>query len=121
MTRRGAAFSMAEPVEVMMRRGEEEDEEGAAAATSTSPDPRLQLEVPKPGLNPGSSIQRLGFQVQLQVQVSIHVQLEVPKTGLNPGLNPTIGVWSPDPILGKSQNYGFLHFWNGFVYLCTQK
>jgi len=25
MTRRGAAFSMAEPVAVMMRRGEEED------------------------------------------------------------------------------------------------
>jgi len=35
MTRRGAAFSMAEPVAVMMRRGEEEDEEGAAAATSS--------------------------------------------------------------------------------------
>jgi hypothetical protein len=25
-----------------------------------------------------------------------------------------------NPILGKSQNYGFVHFWNGFVYLCTQ-
>ncbi len=29
MTRQGAAFSMAEPMTVMMRQGEEEDEEGA--------------------------------------------------------------------------------------------
>jgi hypothetical protein len=87
-----------------------------------SPDPRLQLEVPKPGLNPGSSKPNIG--------------VSSPASG--PGLDPR-AAWSsqtrsqsrffeakywglsPDPILGKSQNYGFLHFWNGFVYLCTQK
>jgi len=53
MMRRGAAFSMAEPVAVMMRRGEEEDEEGAVATTSP-------LEVPKPGLNPASSKPNIG-------------------------------------------------------------
>jgi hypothetical protein len=39
------------------------------------------------------------------------VQLEVRRPSPS---NPTIGVRSPDPILGKSRNYGF-------VYLCAPK